>query len=153
MINKKCFEDAQSCETDIIRDVEEIKAWLRHRQAQKKLDIVLCDDDPVVIKALETACKAADLAFRSTTSVAECLNEIQKNDIGVLIIDYVLTDGTAVDILEQKPDMGTGRYPIFVYTDMDMASLNMDTLCKHQVSLFSKVVSAEELIQYIKAQL
>src|SRR5690349_3917091 len=82
--------------------------------------ILLVDDDAVDRKAIERYVKEQQLAYRlvQTASVAEARAQLARARFDVAILDYLLQDGTGLDILVELHDTpaiiltGSGREAI-----------------------------------------
>ncbi|UCD37037.1 MAG: sigma-54-dependent Fis family transcriptional regulator [Fidelibacterota bacterium] len=63
--------------------------------------ILIVDDDPVMLKSLEQAIKKAGYTTLTATTLTECLELAGSDDVGLILLDVVLPEGSSVESLPE----------------------------------------------------
>jgi DNA-binding NtrC family response regulator len=71
-----------------------------HLSAEPAL-VVIVDDEPPVLRALERSLRGQSFAVRTTTSPREALEWVRTEKVGLVIADYRMPEMKGTDLLEE----------------------------------------------------
>lgn len=116
------------------------------------MNILLAEDSDVLRKEIERA--LLDIAGVDqvvlTSSVAETREAVSGEVFGLLVLDFALGDGTALDLLNDPPaELRSDRPPVIVLTIHASKALFERCLAAGASHCFDKTSDWEELLEVI----
>ena len=113
--------------------------------------ILIVDDEPAVLKVLETQISAQGYHVMTACSGEEALAVIEKKHPDLVVLDFILPgmEGTEV-ILKLKSDKSKARIPIIVVTGAEVGRARAQILNSFSIPALSKPWQESELLDRIE---
>lgn len=121
---------------------------------EKKLNILIVDDNPEIRNILKLECKAAEMNSRSVATEHGAIIALKEESFDWILLDILLNDGaeTSLKVLEylksSENKLNDGLRVIILsgIADKDFKERNKDKVTK----IISKPFDMNELIEFIK---
>ncbi|MBI3831287.1 MAG: response regulator [Planctomycetes bacterium] len=138
-----------------IEDVEPICSQIR-RAVEAMPHVLVVDDEPEIRQYIYALLDAAGIQATTCASADEAARLCSKNVYDLILLDYVLEEGVADDLLERLPEAARAtRLPwVYIVSGFD-DSLSMDRFAKYPTvrGILAKPFEPGELIEKVKATL
>jgi DNA-binding response OmpR family regulator len=136
-----------------IEDVEPICSQICRAVAALP-HVLVVDDEPSIRQFIYSVLDAAGLQATTCATVAEAESLCQQNVFDLILLDYVLEDCLADDLLEKLPAATQGtRMPAVLIVSGFQDSLSMERFAKYHTvkGILPKPFDPTDMIQQVKA--
>ncbi len=119
------------------------------QEAPRALRILICDDEPQIIRALRVYLRNAGYEVLAAATLSEALDVAASGRPDAAIIDVVLPDGSGVDLCAELRSWST--MPIIVLSALDEEQQKVEALQAGADDYVTKPFSARELLVRLEA--
>lgn len=114
------------------------------------MKILIAEDEPIMLMALETSLKKEGYTILTTTDGREALNYLEEFDPDLLITDIMMPFTTGLELLGIVKSNSTKNIPVIVVSGMGQESIVLEAFKMGADDFLTKPFNPDELLTRVK---